>query len=54
MANFGAADIARLDRAYSTPQIVDQRRRIRAVVGARRSEVGLDIGCGPGYLSRAN
>ena len=25
MANFGAADIARLDRAYSTPQIVDQR-----------------------------
>jgi ubiquinone/menaquinone biosynthesis C-methylase UbiE len=51
MANFGAADIARLDRAYSTPQIVDQRRRIRAVVGARRSEVGLDVGCGPGHLA---
>jgi arsenite methyltransferase len=51
MANFGAVDIARLDRAYSTPQIVDQRRRIRAVVGARRSEVGLDVGCGPGHLA---
>ena len=32
MANFNAADMARLDRTYSTPQIVDQGRRFRAVL----------------------
>jgi arsenite methyltransferase len=51
MTNFGAADIARLDEAYSTPQIVDQRRRFRAAVAARPREVGLDVGCGPGHLA---
>ncbi len=51
MANFDAADIARLDKAYSTPQIVDQRRRFRAAVAARPREVGLDVGCGPGHLA---
>jgi arsenite methyltransferase len=51
MTNFGAADIARLDRAYSTPQIVDQRRQFRAVVAARPGEVGLDVGCGAGHLA---
>jgi arsenite methyltransferase len=51
MTNFDAADIARLDKAYSTPQIVDQRRRFRAAVAARPREVGLDVGCGPGHLA---
>jgi arsenite methyltransferase len=51
MSNFEAADIARLDRAYSTPQIVDQRRRFRAVVAARPGEIGLDVGCGAGHLA---
>jgi 2-polyprenyl-3-methyl-5-hydroxy-6-metoxy-1,4-benzoquinol methylase len=40
-----------LDRAYSTPQIIDQRRRFRAVVAARPGEVGLDVGCGAGHLA---
>ena len=51
MQNFEAADVARLDRAYSTPQIVDQRRRFRAAVAARPGEVGLDVGCGAGHLA---
>jgi arsenite methyltransferase len=51
MTKFDAADIARLDRAYSTPQIVDQRRRLRAFLGASPGEVGLDVGCGPGHLA---
>ncbi len=51
MTNFDAADIARLDKAYSTPQIVDQRRRFRAAVAARPREFGLDVGCGPGHLA---
>jgi hypothetical protein len=41
MQNFEAADVARLERAYSTPQIVDQRRRFRAAVTACPGEVGL-------------
>jgi ubiquinone/menaquinone biosynthesis C-methylase UbiE len=51
MTTFDAADIARLDRAYSTPQILDQRRRFRAIVAAHPSEIGLDVGCGPGHLA---
>ena len=51
MQNFEAADVVRLDRAYSTPQIVDQRRRFRAAVAARPGEVGLDVGCGAGHLA---
>jgi arsenite methyltransferase len=51
MANFNAADVARLDRAYSTPQIVDQRRRFRAAVVARPGEVGLDVDCDAGHLA---
>jgi arsenite methyltransferase len=51
MQKFEAADVARLERAYSTPQIVDQRRRFRAAVAARPGEVGLDVGCGAGHLA---
>ncbi len=51
MQRFEAADVARLDRAYSTPQIVHQRRRFRAAVAARPGEVGLDVGCGAGHLA---
>jgi arsenite methyltransferase len=51
MQNFEATDVARLERAYSTPQIVEQRRRFRAAVAARPGEVGLDVGCGAGHLA---
>lgn len=48
---YDAAGVARLDRLYSTPQIVEQRRRLRALLAARPGEVGLDVGCGAGHLA---
>ncbi|HET7874513.1 MAG TPA: methyltransferase domain-containing protein, partial [Methylomirabilota bacterium] len=40
-----------LERAYSTPDVAEQRGRLRAAVRARSGERGLDVGCGPGLLS---
>lgn len=51
MQTYDANAVARLDRLYSTPQIVDQRRRLRAIVAARPGEAGLDVGCGVAYLA---
>lgn len=51
MLTYDAKAVAHLDRLYSTPQIVDQRRRLRAVISARPGEVGLDLGCGVAYLA---
>lgn len=50
MRTYDAQTVARLDRRYSTPQMVDQRKRFRAIVAARPGEAGLDIGCGAGHL----
>ena len=47
---FDAAAAARLDRAYSTPAIREQRARFRKVIAPGPGEVGLDVGCGPGHL----
>lgn len=51
MPTYDAAAVARLDRHYSTPQIVGQRARFRAAVAARPGERGLDVGCGAGHLA---
>jgi arsenite methyltransferase len=51
MLAYDAKAIARLEKVYSTPQIVDQRRRLRAIVAARPGESGLDVGCGVAYLA---
>jgi ubiquinone/menaquinone biosynthesis C-methylase UbiE len=51
MPNYDAAAVARLDRRYSTPEMVEQRRRFRDVVRARPGETGLDVGCGAGHLA---
>jgi len=48
---FNAAMAPRLDKLYSSPQIVEQRRRFRELIGAKPGETGLDIGCGLGHLS---
>jgi len=40
-----------LERTYSTPDVAEQRARIRAKVAPRHGEHGLDIGCGPGLLA---
>jgi arsenite methyltransferase len=39
------------ERTASTADAVEQRARIRAKVGPKRGEHGLDIGCGPGLLA---
>jgi ubiquinone/menaquinone biosynthesis C-methylase UbiE len=50
MRNYDAAAVARLDRRYSTPQIIEQRKRFRSILAARPGEAGLDVGCGAGHL----
>ncbi|HVL55395.1 MAG TPA: methyltransferase domain-containing protein [Burkholderiaceae bacterium] len=51
MLKYDAQALQRLERMYNTPQIREQRRRLRAIVAARPGERGLDIGCGAGHLS---
>ncbi len=51
MLTYDAKAVARLEKIYSTPQIVEQRRRLRAIIAARPGESGLDIGCGVAYLA---
>jgi ubiquinone/menaquinone biosynthesis C-methylase UbiE len=51
MRTYDAKAVARLERHYSTPQIVAQRKQLRAVLQARPGELGLDVGCGPGFLA---
>lgn len=51
MLNCDARAVARLEKLYSTPQIVDQRRRLRGIVSARPGESGLDVGCGVAFLA---
>lgn len=51
MLNYDAKAVARLEKLYSTPPIVDQRRRLRATISARPGESGLDVGCGVAYLA---
>jgi arsenite methyltransferase len=50
-AKFGAREVARLEVVYASPAISGQRARMRAVLGARPGERGLDIGCGPAFLA---
>lgn len=52
MTTLFGADAARLlERAYSAPEIVEQRARTRAALGVRPGECGLEVGCGPGLLA---
>src|SRR5882672_7627570 len=50
MSKFDGAGVARIERMYSSPAIVEQRARTRAALAIRPGERGLDIGCGPGFL----
>ena len=45
------AVVARQEKLFSTPQAVDQRRRLRAIISARPGELGLDVGCGVAHLA---
>ncbi len=48
---FNARAAAQLERMYSSPQVVAQRRRFREVLAARPGETGLDVGCGLAHLA---
>ena len=51
MATFGAPEVARLLKVYASPAIVEQRARTLAAIDVRPGERGLDLGCGPVYLT---
>lgn len=50
MNKFDAANVARLERMYATPEIVEQRAHTREALALSPGEHGLDIGCGIGLL----
>ena len=47
----GEETARRLVAMYTTPDVVDQRRAIRAALALQPGEQVLDIGSGPGFLS---
>jgi SAM-dependent methyltransferase len=50
-ARFGAREAARLESVYASSAIATQRARTRAALAARPGERGLDVGCGPAFLT---
>lgn len=49
--DFDEENARRLVAAYTTPDVVDQRRAIRAALALQPGEQVLDIGSGPGFLA---
>jgi arsenite methyltransferase len=50
-ATFGPREVARLLKIYASPAIAHQRARTLAALAVRAGERGLDLGCGPGFLT---
>jgi arsenite methyltransferase len=50
MLEFDDEAARRIQRTYATPDVVQQRAEVLALVAARPGERVLDIGSGPGYL----
>ena len=51
MLDFDEENARRLEAVYTTPDVVDQRRAIRAALSLQPGERVLDIGSGPGFLA---
>lgn len=51
MLDFDEENARRLEAVYSTPDVVEQRRAIRAALSLQPGERVLDIGSGPGFLA---
>ncbi len=51
MLDFDEENARRLVAVYTTPDVVDQRRTIRAALALQPGEQVLDIGSGPGFLA---
>ena len=48
---FDEATSRRVEATYKTPDVVEQRRIVRAAVGLKPGQDVLDIGSGPGFLA---
>jgi arsenite methyltransferase len=48
---FDEAISRRVEATYSTPDVVEQRRIVRAALGVKPGQDVLDIGSGPGFLA---
>ena len=51
MLQFDEENARRLEAAYMTADVIEQRRAIRAALAIRPGERVLDIGSGPGFLA---
>ena len=51
MIEFDADAASRVEAAYTTPDIVAQRDRVRAALALEPGEQVLDVGVGPGFLA---
>jgi SAM-dependent methyltransferase len=51
MMEFDADAASRVEAAYTTPDIVAQRDRVRATLALEPGEQVLDVGVGPGFLA---
>jgi SAM-dependent methyltransferase len=51
LLQFDEATSRRVEAAYTSPDVVEQRRIVRAALGLRPGEDVLDIGAGPGFLA---
>lgn len=51
LTKFDAAMVERLEKLYSSPQMIAQRAKVRELLATNPGEVGLDIGCGVGHLT---
>jgi arsenite methyltransferase len=51
MLDFGDSTARHVERTYTTPDVVEQRQAVRALLSAQPGERVLDIGAGPGLLA---